>query len=94
MPGAELADPLCIIEQPGEPDRPLAPMFIPCGTKDPLLEDSRRLARALDTRGVANDLQIYPGGVHAFHAFAFREEARQCWRDHRAFFERWVSGPG
>lgn len=87
---AALADPLCIIEEAGEPDRPLAPMFIPCGTKDPLLEDSRRLARALDTRGVANDLRIYPGGVHAFHAFAFRKEAQQCWRDHRAFFEDWI----
>lgn len=87
---APLADPLCIIEQAEPPERDLPPMFIPCGTRDPLLDDSRRLADALAARTVPHDLRVYPGGVHAFHAFAFREDARQCWRDHRAFFDAWV----
>lgn len=85
-----LADPLLILESDAEPDRPIAPMFIPCGTRDPLLDDSRRLAAACARRGVAHELRIYPGGIHAFHAFAFVPSAVECWRHHGAFFQRHV----
>ena len=88
LPGAPepLADPLRILEAADAPDRPLPPMFIPCGTRDPLIEDSRRLAVACQARGVEHQLRIYPGGIHAFHAFVWRAAAKQCWADHRAFF--------
>lgn len=92
LPGAPepLADPLRIIEDAAAPERPLAPMFIPCGTRDPLIEDSRRLAAACAARGVDHALRIYPGGMHAFHAFVWRPAARQCWADHREFFAQYV----
>lgn len=86
-----LADPICVLEGPAQPERPLAPMFIPCGTRDPLIEDSRRLAAACAQRGVEHTLRIYPGGIHAFHAFVWRPAAKQCWADHRAFFARHVT---
>lgn len=85
-----MADPLLLLESDATPDRPLPPMFIPCGTRDPLLDDSRRLAAALAARGIPHELRIYPGGVHAFHAFAFAPSARECWRHHRAFFDQHV----
>ena len=92
LPGGSgaLADPLRIIEDADAPDRPLAPMFIPCGTRDPLIEDSRRLAAACAARGVDHALRIYPGGIHAFHAFVWRPAARQCWAEQRAFMAQYV----
>lgn len=86
-PGS-LADPLCVLETAGPPERPLPPMFAPCGTADPLLDDTRRLGAALDRLGVPHEERYYPGEVHAFHALYFREAARRCWRDHSAFWDR------
>ena len=80
----ELADPLLLLEA-GGPDRPLPPFFAICGTKDPLLDDTRRLAAALDALGVDNEHRVYPGEVHAFHAFLWRPAARQAWADTWAF---------
>ena len=81
----DLADPLVFLENAPPPDRSLPPMFISCGTRDAILEDSRRLARALDRLGVPHELQIYAGEPHAFHAFLWRPKARLCWRDHHRF---------
>ena len=75
------------------PERPWPPTFAACGTRDPLLEDTRRLGRALQQRGVPHEVRIYPGEVHAFHAFIFRPAARQCWRDHGAFWQRHMPQP-
>lgn len=87
-PPHSLADPLCILEGDAAPERPLPPTFAACGTRDPLLEDTRRLGRALEVRGIPHEVRIYPGEVHAFHAFIFRPAARRCWRDHTAFWQR------
>lgn len=87
-----MADPLVLIEQGERPARPLPPFFVPCGTKDPLLDDSRRLGKALERLGVRADVHIYPGEVHAFHAFVWRPKARQCWVDTYRFLDD-VLGP-
>lgn len=92
-PPHSLADPLCILEAGQAPERPWPPTFAACGTRDPLLEDTRRLGRALQQRGVPHEVRIYPGEVHAFHAFIFRPAARQCWRDHGAFWQRHMPQP-
>jgi acetyl esterase len=92
-PPHSLADPLCILEAGDAPERPWPPTFAACGTRDPLLEDTRRLGRALQQRGVPHEVRIYPGEVHAFHAFIFRPAARQCWRDHGAFWQRHMPQP-
>jgi acetyl esterase len=82
------AEPLLFLEQGQEPDRPFPPCFAPCGTRDPLLPDSRRLKAALDRLGVDCEAPIYPGGVHAFHAMVWQQRARRCWRDTFRFLSR------
>lgn len=89
-PQSELADPLVLLERPDAAARPLPPFFIPVGTRDPLLVDSRRLAAALQARGVLGRDAYYGGGVHAFHAFVFQKIARQCWADTFAFLDETV----
>lgn len=85
---ARLADPVVVLENLDQPDRPLPPTFAPVGTDDPLLDDTRRLETALDRLDVPVEARYYPDEVHAFHAFLWRRRARQCWRDTYAFLDR------
>lgn len=87
--GLEMADPLLIVEQQ-KPARALPPFFIPVGTKDPILDDSRRLKAALDKMDVPAELAVYPGEGHAFHALVWRENAKRCWGDTYTFLDRWI----
>lgn len=87
---AELADPLLILERAAPPARPLPPFFCAAGTRDPLLDDTRRLARALERLGVPHEARYYPGGVHAFNALLWQDIARRCWADELAFLARHV----
>ena len=86
--GLDLADPLLVFERGDTPVRDLPAFFVPVGTKDPLLDDTRRLAAALDAMGVTCEAAYYEGEVHAFHALVWRRQARRCWRDTFAFLER------
>jgi acetyl esterase len=88
--GLELADPLCILERE-RPERPLPPFFAAVGTRDPILDDTRRLKAALDARGVPCEARYYPGELHAFHAVFFRRAARLCWQHSFAFLDRVLS---
>ncbi|MEL6345519.1 MAG: alpha/beta hydrolase [Myxococcota bacterium] len=81
-----LADPLLVLEGTDAPARPLPPFFIPVGDRDVLLEDSRRMARALTRRGVPVTLTEYPGEPHGFMLYIWRRAARQCWADINDFF--------
>ncbi len=83
----DLADPLLVLESTTPSVRDLPAFFVPCGTLDPLLADTRRLVAALQRRGVDAEEAHYKG-VHAFHAFVFRPEARRCWSDTHAFLAR------
>ena len=84
----DLADPLRLLERGVAPDRPLPPCFATCGTKDPLVADTQRLAAALAARGVDHEAHYYPGELHAFHALVWRKNARRCWRDAFRFLDR------
>ncbi len=84
----DLADPVVAIERGEPPDRPLPPFFTPVGTKDPLLDDTRRLKAALDKLGVPCEARYYPGELHAFHALVFRPNARRCWAHTYDFLDR------
>lgn len=86
-----LADPLLVLEREETPARTLPPFFVPVGTKDPILDDSRRLGVALDRLGVRADVRYYPGGVHAFHAFLWQQIARDCWEHTYSFLDEIVS---
>lgn len=83
----ELADPLVLIEQGARFERPLPPFFVAVGTRDPLLDDSRRLKAALDQRGAPCEIRYYPGELHAFHALVWRESARRCWKETFSFLD-------
>ncbi len=83
----DLANPLLLIERQ-KPDRPLPPFFAPVGTRDPLLDDSRRLAAAIRGHGGSAQAAYYQGEIHAFHAMAWRPNALKCWRDTFAFLDR------
>jgi acetyl esterase len=86
----DLADPVCVLERGQKADRPLPPFFLPVGTKDPLLPDTRRMAVALRALGVEAVDRYYPGELHAFHAAVVRAVARQCWADTFEFLDRHV----
>lgn len=89
VPETELADPLRVLESAGPKfDRPLPPFFAPVGTRDPLLDDTRRLEKALARLDVPCEARYYPGGIHAFHAMVWDPAARRCWRDALAFLDR------
>jgi acetyl esterase len=83
----DFADPLVWLERGEKPMRPLPPFFLPVGTRDPLLDDTRRMAVALEKLGVHADPRYYEGEVHAFHAFIFRENARLCWQHMYEFLD-------
>jgi len=86
----DLADPLLVFERGEKPARPLPPFFLPVGTKDPLLPDTRRMAEALRALGTEAVDAYYPGQIHAFHALVMRAAARKCWRDTFAFLDEHV----
>ncbi len=88
----DMADPLVVLERGEKPDRPLPAYFIPVGTRDPLLDDTRRLHAALQRMGVDSEARYYDGEIHAFHAMVWREAARQCWADTYAFINRRLAG--
>ena len=94
-PHTALADPLRLLEEASRShghrfDRPLPAFFAPVGTRDPLLDDTRRLEKALGTLGVPCEARYYPGGIHAFHALVWDPAARRCWRDALAFLDRYM----
>ena len=60
---------------------------------DPLLDDTRRLEKALEILGVPVEARYYPGGIHAFHALIWNPAARRCWRDALAFLDRHMPAP-
>jgi acetyl esterase len=74
-----LADPLVTLEESETLERPLPAIFAPVGTKDPILDDTRRLHKALQKHGVDCEAPIYEGELHAFHAMFWRKKARECW---------------
>jgi acetyl esterase len=88
----DLADPLVALERGEAPERPLPPFFTAVGTKDPLLDDTRRLKAALDRLSVPCRARFYPGEVHAFHAFIWRSQARAYWKECFAFLGEVLAG--
>lgn len=89
----DFADPLVFFERGERPQRPLAPFFMPVGTRDPLISDTRRMGAALRALGGQATEQIYPGEAHAFHAFVHKPSAQACWSDIFDFLHQHVPFP-
>jgi acetyl esterase len=85
---APLTSPLLLLESDRVFTRPLPPFFIDAGTKDPLLDQSRRLAHALDVRKVPCEFHLMPGEIHGYDAMVWRPAAQAKWRAVSAFFRR------
>lgn len=83
-----LADPLVLLESDRTSARPLPPFFAVVGQRDPIADDTLRLGKALESRGVPVEVRTYPNQGHAFHAYTWRPEARQAWRDTFSFLDR------
>ena len=79
------ADPLVLLEGAGPPERPLPATFAVVGDRDPVMGDTLRLGKALDRLGAVGEVKVYPGGIHAFHAFRISSLARQAWHDQLGF---------
>ena len=85
-----LVDPLVFLEEGPPTERALPPFLAGVGTRDPLLDDSRRLGVALERRDVPCEVRVYPGEVHSFQNLLLSAGSRDYWRDHFAFLDRWV----
>lgn len=93
-PRHPLASPLRLLEAlPPEAARTLPPFFAACGTKDPLLSDTKRLGVALDRLGVENEIVIHPGEIHGYNVLLFRENAADMWRRTFDFLARHTAAP-
>jgi len=91
--GLDLANPLLVLERGERPSKPLPPFFASVGTADVLLDDTRRLAKALEALGTRCEARYYPREMHAFQAFVWREQARDCWRHTHDFLRAALSEP-
>ncbi|MFW6049727.1 MAG: alpha/beta hydrolase [Myxococcota bacterium] len=92
-PHCPLASPVRLYEEAPPPgSRPLPPFFATVGTADPLLDDSRRLKKAIEARGGACELHVYPGEIHGFNAMIWRPAARAKWRAVFRFLARHLDG--
>ena len=83
--GHDLADPVVFLERAEAPQRVFPPTFVTVGTRDPIIDDSRRLPAALARLGVRAEIEVYPGEIHAFQAFVYRPQARDAWDKTFAF---------
>jgi acetyl esterase len=86
-PVRDLADPLVWLERELRSARPLPPLFTAVGTKDPLIDDTRRLERAWRARQARVEAHVFEGEVHAYHAFVWRRAARETWAKKHAFLQ-------
>lgn len=83
----DLANPLTVLERDEQPVRALPPFAASVGTADPVLDDTRRLERALARRGIRHHVSYHPSEPHAFQAMIWRDEARRSWRELFAFLD-------
>ena len=85
-----LADPILPLESKLELKRPFPPTLSFVGTKDPVLDDTRRLERALKERGIKHEVIYVPKGLHGFHLAIWTTSAQQAWQSQIEFLSRFV----
>ncbi len=86
--GADLADPVRLLEASPKLERPLCPIFASVGSRDPLIDDTRRAQVACKQLGGEFRTQIYESARHAFQAIIFRSDAQASWRDSLDFLAK------
>jgi len=85
----DFANPILFFESSRclNPSRPLPAFCLAVGTKDPILDDTRRLARALRQLQVKHIENYYEGEQHAFHAVPWKYNTMIFWDDAFTFIE-------
>jgi acetyl esterase len=83
----DLLDPVRTLESDYRFQRPMPGFFLPVGTRDPLVDDTRRMAAALERRGIPHRVRYYTDELHAFHFMFWRRAARQCWSETFRFID-------
>ena len=68
--------------------RGFPPSIVVVGTLDPLLDDSRRFAAALEKAGVPAALHVYEDGPHAFMQFSMLDMCAEAIAAVAAFARR------
>lgn len=81
-----LADPLWVLEGADKSARPFPPVTAGVGDRDPIRDDTERLAKALDRLGIENEMRIY-SGAHSFEMLAWTTEAKDYWAETVAFID-------
>jgi acetyl esterase/lipase len=85
---APLSSPLTVLASDLPLARPLPPIFIDAGTKDPLMPHSRRLAAVLGKRGVPHEFHLAVGEIHGYDAMFWRRAAQNKWQRVGQFLRR------
>jgi acetyl esterase len=81
------ASPLQVLAACTQLPHPHAPVFVDCGTRDPLFQQSKHYAQLLQARGVACELLVVPGELHGYDAFAWRKAAQLKWQRVASFLD-------
>lgn len=72
-------DPLLYLEESRTLPSALPALFVSSGTRDPVLEDSLRLRRAMVDTDVPCALDVVADAGHSFQGLIFRSEVRAVW---------------
>lgn len=81
-PPHPMLDPLSAVEQGLSPG---CPVFASVGGRDPIRDDTLRLARALELLGADFESEVMPDAGHVFQALYWNDAAQRSWSRMRAF---------
>jgi len=87
-PDRMLADPLLVLESGSTLKRLFPETYAMVGTHDILLDDTRRLEKALISRDIPNTISYFPNQGHAFHLLGLSNQAGLFWRENLDFLAR------
>ena len=85
-----LADPILPLESNLQPKRPIPPIMAFVGTKDPVLDDTRRLEAVLKKRNVTHEVSYIPKAIHGYHLAIWTPKAQESWHAQIQFLNRFV----
>lgn len=82
-----LADPLIFLESDALPDRPFPITYAMSGAHDILVNDTQRLEKALNDKGIRHVVRYFPKQGHAFHLLGLSRQAMVFWRENITFLK-------
>lgn len=86
-PDRMLADPLLMLESKDPEVRPFPAVYAMSGTRDILLDDTRRLEQALKNRHIRHMVRYFSNEGHAFHLMGLSRQIPAFWQENLRFLE-------